>query len=99
MEDGRIADSQITASSERGSNHAAKYARLNLILPSGVSGGWSSRENSFNEWIQVDLPTEVHVTGVITQGKQTNWVAQYKVHFRTNMMWIGFLYWQIISWK
>ena len=95
MEDGGIADSQITASSERGRNHAAKYARLNYILPSGVSGGWSPRDNNINQWIQVDLHTGVYVNGIITQGREmrdSQWVTRYKIRHSNNAVeWISVL--------
>ncbi len=96
MEDGRIADSQITASSERGSNHAAQYARLNYMLPSGIPGGWSARWNNLNQWIQVDLPTRAYVTGIITQGREFRnsqfWVTRFKVRYSNNgVHWIPVL--------
>ena len=85
MEDGRITDSQITASSQFNSFHAPKYARLNFV-PSveDVSGGWSAFTNDVNQWIQVDLSMEFKVAGVIIQGRDywhQQWVTQYKVQY------------------
>ncbi len=85
MEDGRIADSQITASSEWDNNHGPKYARLNFVPPhSSISGGWSAGANDVNQWIQVDFSTESEISGIIIQGKELaaeQWVTQYKVQY------------------
>ena len=84
MQDGRIEDSQITASSQFTDNHAPKNARLNFVPPEGTSGGWSALTNDVNQWIQVDLSTESKISGIIIQGRQVwfeQWVTQYKVQY------------------
>ena len=86
MEDGRITDSQITASSEWRSNHGAIYARLNRPAQSGTSGGWSVRTNDINQWIQVEFESSTWMNGVIIQGRSDSnqWVTQYKVQYSTD---------------
>ena len=96
MEDDRIANSRITASSERGINYAVD-ARLNYMLYSGVSGGWSAGANNLNQWIQVNLYMGVNVTGVSTQGRyrenrHSHWVTRYKVRYSNDGVdWIPVL--------
>ncbi len=101
MEDGRIKDRQITASSERlsagGKNFPAKYARLNYNIH-GEPTGWRPRGNDLNQWIQVDLRLQVNsllnITGVITQGISKLWVTRYNVRYSTDELgvdWISVL--------
>ena len=75
MENGKILDKQITASSEWRADHAAHQGRLNFqeFIKKGVarkSGSWPSRENNQNQWLQVDLlREECVITSVATQGR------------------------------
>ena len=86
MEDGRIADSQITASTEWRSNHGPTNARLNRPAQSGTSGSWSVRTNDVNQWIQVEFESSTWMTGVIIQGRSDSdqWVIEYKVQYSTD---------------
>ena len=70
MEDGRIKDSQINASSEHINTNAAVFARLNRIPTSGTYGAWSVLRSGPNEWIQISFSGPHRITGVITQGRQ-----------------------------
>lgn len=83
MEDGRITDSQIIASSVWDGHHAAQYARLNRLQQSPTKGSWSAKHNDLNQWIQVDLGVRTQVTGVLTQGRNAygQWVTEYKVQY------------------
>ena len=86
MEDGRITDSQITASSEYvdAMYHGPTNARLNKPAESGVaSGSWAAQTMDTNQWIQVDLKIATWVTGVMIQGRAgTNqWVKKFKVQY------------------
>lgn len=80
MEDGRIADPQISASSETTANHAAKYGRLHS---QASAGAWSSGAPNTNQWLQVDLAVYTLVTGVATQGRYgySQWVTKYKLQY------------------
>ena len=81
MENGKIKDSEISASSEWRSDHAASQARLNFKAGSGKTGSWSSLTNDENQWLQVDLTVEMKVTGIATQGRNAHpqWVKSYKL--------------------
>ena len=77
MEDSRIADNQITASSEYNSYHASN-ARLNSPSPA-----WFPTTDDLTPWIQVDLGVAKKVSGVVLQGRQDGdqWVTHYKVQY------------------
>ena len=70
IEDGRIPDSALTASTINDGNHAAMRARLNLAAGSGKAGSWCAKKNDVNQWLQIDLGTPTTVTKVATQGRQ-----------------------------
>ena len=96
MEDNKIADDQITASSEWSSStyHGANNARLNRPSQPGSIGAWCAGGfNLFNvnEWIQVDLKTPTWITGVRIQVREDllQWVTSYKVEYSSNMQtWV-----------
>ncbi|CAH3193876.1 unnamed protein product [Porites evermanni] len=69
MENGKIADDQITASSE-GEAYRAVNGRLHYITPQGRPFGWQPKSTScISEWLQVDLLLDNYtITGVATQG-------------------------------
>ena len=87
MEDRRILDSQITASSEffDGNYHGANNARLNRPA-FHTRGGWVAETNDLNQWIQVDLIIPTWVTGVMIQGREDfdQWVTEYKVEYSSD---------------
>ena len=67
MENGKIADNQITASSER-FNYKAVQARLRYKNKEGRPFGWQPKNSGPTEWLQVDLLDNYILTGVATQG-------------------------------
>ena len=83
MENRRIKDAQITASSEFHPNYAAIQARLNFKAGGGKQGGWSSRSNDANQWIQVALSSYTKLTGIATQGRNghSQWVTKFKLQY------------------
>lgn len=84
MEDGRIKDSALSASSIYNANTAAKRGRLNLVAPSSShSGAWCVKTKDANQWIQIDLGRPTTVTKVATQGRQDydQWVTSYAVSY------------------
>ncbi|XP_072030010.1 uncharacterized protein [Amphiura filiformis] len=83
MENGRITDSQISASSEHNAFHGAINARLNLPAGGGRTGAWSAGANNADQWIHVDLHASRLVAGVILQGRAelSQWVTKYKVQY------------------
>ncbi|EDO42206.1 predicted protein, partial [Nematostella vectensis] len=87
MENGRIQNSQITASSYYAANHEPWQARLNnQMIDGGSAGSWSPRTNTIDEWLQVDLGSENTITKVATQGRPNSphgqynqWVTRYVI--------------------
>ena len=83
MENRLIKDSQIDASSEYDSTHAAIQARLNFKAGRGKQGGWSADSNDANQWIQVALGSNTTLTGIATQGRngKNQWVSKYQLQY------------------
>ena len=75
VEDRKIKDSQITASSVWSASLSTKQGRLNS------ASSWSARRNDQNQWIQVDLGREEVITTIATQGRANynQWVKTYSV--------------------
>lgn len=88
MQDGRIPDSAITASSYYRPRSAPARGRLHLALPDslvGFTGGWCQyRTTQYYEWLQVDFGHVASVGKVATQGKQEQdfWVTKYFLTYR-----------------
>ncbi|CAB4014313.1 EGF-like domain-containing, partial [Paramuricea clavata] len=74
LEDGRIPDSSLSASSEYNSWHGAKNARLNNNRGATV---WMAAKHVAGEYIQVDLGEKFVLTGVATQGRNKTDYPQY----------------------
>ena len=70
MENGKIADSQITASTQLHATCGACNARLNLVGHEDKAGAWSAGACNSDQWLQVDLGVITEVTGIMTQGRQ-----------------------------
>ena len=83
MESGAILDSQISASSEWSSYHAAHLARLHLQAVDGNTGAWSCLVNDLNQWLQVDLGSKTRVARIATQGRAdyNMWVILYMLQY------------------
>ena len=85
LENGKISDAQITASSEWNPNHGATNARLNFQAHEGKTGAWSARSNDMNQWLQVDFRQQAEVTGIRTQGRGNcgcnQWVKSYTISY------------------
>uniref|UniRef100_A0A5F9C5Y0 Neuropilin 1 n=1 Tax=Oryctolagus cuniculus TaxID=9986 RepID=A0A5F9C5Y0_RABIT len=85
MESGEIHSDQITASSQYSTNWSAERSRLNY-----PENGWTPGEDSYREWIQVDLGLLRFVTAVGTQGaisketKKRYFVKTYRVDVSSN---------------
>ena len=83
MEDGKITDAKITASSQWDGNHAAIQGRLNFKAGGGKQGGWSSRRNDKSQWLQIELPSYTKLTRFATQGRNAynQWVTKYELQY------------------
>ncbi|XP_078346340.1 uncharacterized protein LOC144631705 isoform X1 [Oculina patagonica] len=83
IENYRIPNSAITASSEWDGNHGPTNARLNRPSSGGKTGAWSSKTNDVNQWIQVTFSEATKVTKVGIQGRYdyNQWVTKFKVSY------------------
>ncbi|XP_072177194.1 uncharacterized protein [Diadema setosum] len=85
VEDFRIPDTDLHASSCRSERHCAERARLNLRSSEAAQqfgkspanpqegeypGAWLPEFNDHNQWIGVDLRHKHRVAGIITQGRE-----------------------------
>ena len=80
MEDGRITDNQLSASTELSlykRSRDANLARLN------GRRCWIPQKNNANQWIQINFTEETVITGIVTQGRPDDdrWVTKYLVKF------------------
>ncbi|XP_078353422.1 uncharacterized protein LOC144638115 isoform X2 [Oculina patagonica] len=83
MESGKIADSQLTASSQYDGDHAASRGRLNMQKEGTKRGGWVSRHRNVNQYLQVDLGIVNTVMKVASQGRADypQMVTKYKLEY------------------
>ena len=82
MENEKISDGNITASSVQNASTPATNGRLNYT--SGSS--WCARTNDTNPYLQIDLQTLHIICAVSTQGNSQadQWVKTYKLQFSIN---------------
>ena len=73
MENGAIADAQISASSQYDRNSGPQSARLN------GRGGWRPRINNRDQWLQVHLEKYTTVSRIATQGRSSRRYRPYSV--------------------
>ena len=84
MEDGRIANYQVTASSAWRNYTRAYFGRLNGEPIRGTSNGvWTPSTHNDRQWIEVNFGIPRLLTGVMTQGRpgDNHWVTRYKVQY------------------
>ena len=80
LEDGRIANALMSASSYYNNNLGPWNGRLQSRR------SWSAKRNNRNQWLKVDLGAMARITGVATQGRQDRrqWVKTYSVSYSKN---------------
>eukprot|EP00057_Strongylocentrotus_purpuratus_P006497 XP_011660971.1 PREDICTED: uncharacterized protein LOC587152 isoform X2 [Strongylocentrotus purpuratus] len=81
LESGAIAASSLTASSQWAETYGPERGRLNIDVVKAQGGGWVAKKANTKQWIQVDLLTPYHITGVATQGQsgEPQWVTSFKI--------------------
>ena len=82
MEDRRISDSQITASSEWSPDYGPTNARLTRPADGSTTGSWVARTNDLLQWIQVDFSVPKMVSGIMMQGREGYYQAQCVTRYR-----------------
>ncbi|XP_028419313.1 uncharacterized protein LOC114545227 [Dendronephthya gigantea] len=83
VENGKVLDSQLSASSEWNFNHGVLNGRLNFKAHGHRQGAWSSRHNNHHQWFQVNFGLQATVTEILTQGRSNynQWVKSYFVSY------------------
>ena len=79
MQNGRIRNNQITASSEVNRYHAAWVGRLGRVKTGRYIGAWCPKHRNHNQWFKVDFRRLMKITKIATQGRQDagHWVTSY----------------------
>ena len=91
LEDGRIQDGAMSASSVYNNYHAAKLGRLHLEARARNVGAWCVKTNDAHQWLQIHLGGGTTVTKVVTQGRQDHdqWVTSYAISYSpVNSNWV-----------
>ena len=86
MEDGKIPNGYITASSTYNRYTAPWQGRLNNKARGRLKGAWSAKRNNRKQWLQFNLGISTLVTEIRTQGRQdaNQWVTKYKLFYSNN---------------
>ena len=86
MENNKIPNGAVTASSSLGSWFEPWQARLNNFHKLASVGSWSTRQNAIGQYLQIDLGKERVVNKIATQGRPSydEWVTSYKLLFSSN---------------
>ena len=79
----KIPDIAFRSTTQQDENFAAKYGRLNHITSNGDQGGWCSRTNDVNQYLEIDLRNVSKITAVATQGRYENnwWTTKYSISY------------------
>ncbi|XP_048584007.1 lactadherin-like [Nematostella vectensis] len=88
IQNGRITDAAITASSSQDTAHRA---RLHTVGEHGKPGAWVAGVADLCQWLQIDFGGVAMVTRIATQGRfeaeyelrmqMQHWVTSFKVSF------------------
>ncbi|KAK3745569.1 hypothetical protein QZH41_005738 [Actinostola sp. cb2023] len=92
MQDGRITNSQITASSSYNVHHTPWRARLHYTQ---AAGGWAAGIQAPGQYFQVDLGKVYVISKVATQGRSTfdQWVTKYYLKYsHDGVSWESYRY-------
>ena len=83
LQNGRIPNSAITASSQWDRKHAPWLARLKRPRRGRNAGAWSAKINNRQQWLQVDFRGAKKIVAVATQGRHdyNQWVTLYYLSF------------------
>ena len=79
LQNRRLPDSRITASSEWNHFHAARLGRLGQVKHGRFVGAWCAKHNNHLQWFKCDFGRPMKITKIATQGRQdTNqWVTSF----------------------
>ena len=83
MQDKRIPDSSMTASSEYNTAYKAINGRLHFLYRSGYYGAWRAKQNDVFQYLQVNFGDWAKITRVTIQGRQDadQWVTSFSISY------------------
>lgn len=83
MQNGKIPNSALSASSKLNANYGPENARLHFHPVGGRQGAWIPSVQNHNQWFQVDFGVETQVTRIATQGRQNanQYVTKYTLRY------------------
>ena len=83
MQNGKIPDSAISASTEHNSAHGATNARLYFLSRSGKTGAWSASKNDVFQYLQINFGDWTKVSRVAIQGRSDadQWVKSFSISY------------------
>lgn len=86
LEDGRVPDPLIRASSSQSYYCKPFNARLNRRRVGKQGGAWCAKRSDKNQWLLVDFGALTRVKAVATQGRQNSaqWVTKYYIAYSKN---------------
>ncbi|XP_031566311.1 EGF-like repeat and discoidin I-like domain-containing protein 3 isoform X2 [Actinia tenebrosa] len=86
VEDGRVLNAELTASSIHSALYAAHFGRLNLVKTKANYGAWCAKVSNAKQWIQIEFNEPTVVTKIATQGRQdvAHWVKSYNLEYSYN---------------
>ena len=87
MKNGKIKDSQISASSKWNHRTGPSNGRLYFQARNGRTGAWSARVNNAHQWIQIDFEKSMLVLAINIQGREdccNQFVKSYTVSSSNN---------------
>ena len=96
LQNGRIRNSRITASSEYNVYHAARLGRLHLHKRGRYVGAWCAKHKNRNQWFKVNFGRLMKITKIATQGRQD--AAQWVTYYRVSSSVDG-IHWQMYRFK
>lgn len=86
IQDGRITQSMMSASSFYNRYYGPWSARLQARNHGATRGGWLARVNNNRQWLQIDLGAKSVVKRISTQGRYdaNQWVTSYTLSYSQN---------------
>jgi hypothetical protein len=83
VENGKIPNSQMSASSVWDVDHGAENGRLHFQKNGRKTGAWSALRNNAHQWLGVDFGKIAKVTRVSTQSRHdyNQWVTSYTLEY------------------
>ncbi|XP_078347947.1 lactadherin-like [Oculina patagonica] len=86
MQNGKLPNSALSASSQYNAHLKPKNARLHFHREGRRHGAWVAKMQDDNQWLQVDFGVATQITVIATQGRQDadQWVTKYTLRYSTD---------------